>query len=420
MLRRIKSDNPKITEDGSPIIYTVPVIDGSSVGDGPQPRPKKFGVAYVKGKNGVTYEIPVDKDGKVPTFAIFERFLDFQKGTRDGLGTRNPALDLRLQAVKMHEIPPGGFTPEEIINCGWWMYPAESDIKGVDDPSSVMNGEFELPSDAMTVASKIAILGPESERKRVQKVLKDNFTTKELKKAVEDQGIVISVAPAGPGASGWYMGKQKGVKTPQIVVEPGASEDTITHEFVHHLRRVDDTRGGISRCPFPLDEGGAIGDHYMTLPKSMQGTLTNIEEAATVAEATVRTRQPEPRPTGYYVHMPDGRENYPTWYAEDRDTMTKGSKSNRPQRGKRATARVNARFNDTHISGLRFKQGKSAKEGVAEMVARGILPEPAPQTPKSRRSRKGNVATAGGTGTGMPATATANEKRSMNGKGGRR
>lgn len=412
-----KSRNRRMTEAGSPIIDTVTIIDGS-VGDGPQTRPKKYSTAYVRAKNGTVYQIPVDSKGKVPAFAIFERFLDFNSGTRDG-HKRNIGLDLALEAQTLHKVPKGGFTPEQIVECGWWMYPAESDIKGIDDPSSIMTGEFELPTDAMAVASKIAILGPADERERVKKVLKDNFTAKELKKAVKDQGIVITVAPAGQGASGWYRGKQFGVKTPQIVVDPGASEDTITHEFVHHMRREDETRGGIARCPFPLTSEKGIGSDYMALTESQKGTLINIEEAATVAETVARTRQPEPRPTGYYVHMPGGRDNYPTWYVEDRETMTKGGKSNRPQIGKRATSRVNARFEETHISGLRFKKGKSAKEGVAEMVEKGTLPKAIPEKPRSKGAGKGkgNAATAGGSG--MPGTATAAQKPSKNRKGAR-
>lgn len=404
MLR--KSENRASTDAGSPIIHTIPIIDGAVAGDGPQTRPKKYSTAFVKGRNGATYAIPVDKKGKVPTVALFERFLDYRSGSRD-LTERNPALDLRYEAQTLHEIPPGGFTPEEVVKCGWWMYPNESDIKGIDDPSVVSLGTFdELPASAMTVASKIAILGPEDERKRVKKVLTENFTAKELKKAVEDDGIVITVAPAGEGASGWYMGKQRGVKIPQIVVDPGASEDTITHEFVHHLRRVDDSRGGIARCPFPLTEEKALGDGYMALSKQQQGALNNWEEAATVAEATVRTRQPEPRPTGYYVHMPNGRENYPGWYKEDRETLTRGGKNNNPQRGARAIGRVNSRFGDTRISGLRFKQGKSAKEAIAEATANGTMPKASPPKSKGGKRGKADVTTAGGTRGEAPASAT--------------
>lgn len=364
------SKNRRSTIDGSPIIWTAPVIDGGNAGDGPQTRPKKYGTAHVKGKNGTMYAVPVDKKGKVPTSAVFARLLDVDTGTRDG-HRRSVEIDLSREAQKIHEMPSGGFTPEQIIGCGWWMYPAESDIKGIDDPSTIAFGE----EDAMATASKIAIIGPKEDRDRIQKVLKDNFTRKELKTAVADQGIVITVAPAGRGSSGWYMGKQHGVTIPQIVVEPGASEDTITHEFIHHLRRVDESREGVSRCPFPLTDEKALGAGYISLPEKRKAALNNWEEAATVAESTVRTRQPEAKPTGYYVHIPDGRENYPTWYNEDRSTMTRGISKNSPQRGRRAVSRVNSRFGNTHISGLRFKQGKSAREAVAEAASNGTLPK---------------------------------------------
>ena len=359
---------PRKTAGGSPITYAPVYTNYTDMGGDPFVRPEDLPIAHVKHKNGTTYEVPLDpKTGKVPVSAVFARFLDTDSGSRDG-HPRSVKRDLSKTAEITYKIPKDGFTPEEIVKCDWWAYPNESDIIGIDDPTSFGMYPWEkLTERNADSVSKIMILGKPEEQKRIQGVLRDNFTMKELRDAVKDQGIVIKVGSTSPGVAGYYRGKQPGVSTPEIVVRPFSSEDTITHEFVHHMRRADPSRKGIALTPFPLDEDRALDRSFFSLSEKERGTMTNIEEAATVAEATVRTRKPEQYPTGYYSYVQKPKGSYIDMYNADRDVMTKGSKKNTPQRGKRATTRVDNRFEETNISRLKVKSGMNAMDGIEAM-----------------------------------------------------
>lgn len=338
-------------------------------------------IRTVTNKAGRTYAIPVNpKTGKVPADALYARFLNESEGTRDG-HNRNIAIDIGRLADTVHIIPKKGYTPEELIKTGWWAYPAESDILGIDDPSSSVFGAIMGASSkrGREAGKKIAIISPEEER--IRTVLSKNFTGSELNNAVRDSGILITTGSAGRGASGFYRYKQPGMQCPQIVLEPSCDEDTITHEFIHHMRFVDEGRGDVSRTPYPVDDSGQVDvNAWRRLTADEISSLRNMEEAATVAEATLRTREPCGRPTGYYQHI-EGHSPRNTditavkeMYAHDRSVLTSGPKGSKPQRGKRATKRVNDKFLDTNISKLKMG-GTSAAKSVEVKRAKGSMPK---------------------------------------------
>ena len=342
---------------------------------------------------GMTYKIPYEKKtGKVPMSAIYQRFLDVNAGA-DYPHKRNINVDLAKQADVMHIIPEGGFTPDELIATGWWQHPQNSDIYGVDDPNtSVLQILDGVSKTAQGATKKIAIIAPEGDNNKIKKVLTDNFTGSELKRAVKSGGIVIMTDNPGPGASGYYRGRQPGVDTPLIVLEPGCDEDTITHEFVHHLRRVDDTRKGVARTPYPMDEKGYTLAGF--IGSKDEKRYRNLEEAATVAEATCRTREPTRIPTGYYEYTA-GDQSIVDKYTGDRAILISGKKV-APKRGYRATGKVNKEFGKTNISTMKY----NSREPAA-MTAKVLTPI---------EEKKGNATTGKGKGK-VGATANAKPKK---------
>jgi len=350
-------------------------------GSSPFAGPDKVPVKIIIGKDGTKYAMPINpKTGRVPDEALFARFLNESEGGRNG-HERSVVIDIGKEASTVFDRPKGGYTPEDLLKTGWWQHPAESDIRGIDDPSSsVYNVIKGASSRSGTMAGKkIAIISPEEER--IRKVLADNFTGTELRNAVKDSGILITTGSSGKGASGFYRYRQPGVDCPQIVLESGADEDTITHEFTHHLRFTDETRDDVSRTPYPVNDDGCIDAvAWGTMTKDELATLKNMEEAATVAEATSRTRRPTERPTGYYQRI-EGHSPQDTklpevveLYTQDREALLRSAKGSVPLRGKRATKRVNERFLETNISKLKMG-GTPASTSVKKKRESGTMPK---------------------------------------------
>lgn len=374
--KTVSKGRKRTTADGSPVIYHDVYHNAADSFSTFRNR----AVAVVQTKSGETFQVPYDtKTGKVPTYAIVERLLDEDEGGRKGR-KRSVIRDVSQDAVTVHEIPKGGFTPEQIVATGWWAHPSESDIKGIDDTTGAIVRPFDGVSKRhRTSTVGIAIMAPEEERKRIQKVLTDNFTGAELKRAAEG-GLVITSMNPGKNYGGLYWPRQSGIDTSHITLKPGCSEDTITHEFVHHLRFVDESRKGLARTPQPKDQDGKLSDTYRFMKPAQRGAISNLEEAATVAEAAGRTREDNP-PSGYYWYIPDNDTSPRDSYAHDRGLMTKG----KPKRGKNATKALESGFMDTKISGLRKYSGKSAKTSAQDFL-RALESEPA--SSKNRRSRR--------------------------------
>lgn len=332
---------------------------------------KKEKTVWVTTKSGDKYEIPVDSKGYVPKEVILQRFLDESQGGTDGR-ERSCMRDIQHDADVIHDLGKG-VTPEEIIRTGWWQHPNESDILGVDDTSVNYFEEIATAAkSAQYTGKKMAMLMPPSSAEKVRKVLGDNFTAKELKDAVRGGGLVITEGNTGKGVAGYYRGKMDGNDTPLIKLCPGAGADTITHEFVHHLRRVDESRGGVTRTPMKLDEGNLLNRKF--LYSKEWDSAVNLEEAATVAETTARTRKRTQHPTGYYEDI-KGDGTMHSRYHKDRDTLVGKVDVEKPLRGKRAIKKVDKEFENLEIAKLRTKRnGMRADNYLAERKAKNDLP----------------------------------------------
>jgi len=361
-------------------------------GSSPFAGPDKIPVKIMTGKDGTKYAIPINtKTGRVPDEALFARFLNEAEGGRNG-HERSVVIDIDKEATTVFDRPKDGYTPEDLLKTGWWQHPAESDIRGIDDPSSSVYSVLKGASSksGSTAGKKIAIISPEEER--IRKVLTDNFTGTELRSAVKDGGIMITTGSSGKGASGFYRYKQPGVDCPQIVLEKGADEDTITHEFTHHLRFTDESRDDVSRTPYPVNDSGQIDSvAWGRMTKDELATLKNMEEAATVAEATSRTRRPTTTPTGYYQriegHSPENTQlaEAVEMYNHDREALLKSKKGSVPLRGKKATKRVNERFLETNISKLKMG-GTPASTSVKKKRESGTMPKAKPKAESKKAS----------------------------------
>lgn len=369
-----KPKQPARTAGGSPIVYETVPIQAAGI---PRYIDTRRAAAYVEDKDGYTHRVPVDSNGRVPMFAIVQHFLDTRSAEEKGR-PRNIAIDLGKPAKTVHRIPPGGFTPEQIVATGWWDDPASSDIEGVDDTTS----RWMVPWDSVGKSvkgktSRIAVIGGPGETAALKRALTSNFTDAELADAVKDGGLVILAGNTGQkNLAGFYMRRSAGSDTAAIVARD-LDEDTITHEFVHHLRQAQTPRSkrtGFATTPYDLDPSG----HLIRKPGVSYESYTNLEEAATVAETTARTRKPD-RACGYYQYVTDtdGRKGQAS-YQHDRELLTRGKTKSYPLKGKRAIDRVNESFLDTDISKLQRK-GKGVR---ADRLLDKLNQGPAPAGPR--------------------------------------
>lgn len=172
------------TAGGSDIIYRAVHEEGSGV-----THNDVRAIAVVTTRDGTVYEVPINpKTGKVPKEAIVAHFLDFENWT-EPYHRRSPGKDMRETATKLIKIPRKGITPEEIVACGWWARPNESDIFGIDDQDNRDDGYWsKLPKSAGTVPDRLQIIGPEDERQRVIQILTTQYRGRELKAAVKPAG----------------------------------------------------------------------------------------------------------------------------------------------------------------------------------------------------------------------------------------
>ena len=363
------------TKGGSPIVYETSLVNVS--GTPGYSRSHITGRrAYVEDKDGFSHRVPIDSKGKVPLFAIIQHFLNTKLSEEKG-SPRNIAIDLTKPAKTVHRIPDGGFTPEQIVATGWWDDPSSCDIEGIDDSTSPFMYEWDnVGKGARSKTRRIAVIGTPSERDVITRTLTRNFTDQELTAAVKDGGMVIIQGPTGHSNwIGMYTRRQASNETPDIVLK-SLDEDTITHEMVHHMRDVDPLRKGFSKTPILIDVTG----HYQDRKDLSYDSVTNLEEAATVAEATLRTEGLSEN-SGYYGYLRDAAEGRTgkDSYDHDRRLLTDADTGKGgPLRGKRARDRVEDRFLDTDISLLQI----SGKGMRADKVARKLAGIPEPEKPK--------------------------------------
>lgn len=361
-----------------------------SLGSGFGPR-KKYPTIWVTTKNGQKWEIPVDpKTGRVPEEYLFARFLDIDSGSRKGM-TRNIISDMEKDAEIIHEAPEGGFTPQQLIETGWWQYPNESDIMGIDDTGgTAFARELEEASKtAQSMGKKMVFLMPEDSAQRARSILTRDFNSSEIKKAVRNGGIIIKEGNPGRGAAGCYLPAQEesSLKTPVIILGRGWDEETLVHEFTHHLRNVDHTRGGLTRTPFKLNDCGEMVSP-MKYKAGEYNSARNLEEASTVAESLVRIQTPSKGANGYYASTSVNGDSPLERYLYDRRVLAGDPGNEKPQKGRKAEKKVKDSFDETSISHLgHYRPGVNAGNYYGKRKSEGTLPV-AVKPPKKEKKIK--------------------------------
>lgn len=345
-----------------------------TLGSGSNSR-RKVATVWVTARNGQKYEIPVDrKTGKVPEEYLFAHFLNPYTGSRTGR-PRSIAKDIGIDAEVIHELPEGGVTPQQLIEMGWWQGVNTCDIAGIDDFGATMFArELEEASrSAQGAGKKMVFLMPEDSAARARAILTKDFNASELNKAVRNGGIIIKEGNPGRGAAGCYVSKQEdySLKTPVIILKKGDwNEETLVHEFTHHLRHVDETRGDLTRTPLKLNENGERISSLLYRPEEFNSAI-NLEEASTVAESLVRIQEPSSGANGYYASTKVHGDTPYQRYKHDRAVLVPDS----PMRGRKAERQVKGKFEDTSISHLgHYRPGSNAIKYYQKRKAEGTLP----------------------------------------------
>lgn len=340
---------------------------------------RKISTVWVTTKNGQKWEIPVDpKTGKVPDEYLFGRFLDIYSGTRS-VHPRNIILDLSKDADMIHEIPEGGFTPKQLVETGWWQYPNESDIEGIDDTEGGLFAKelVDASTTAQAMGKKMVFLMPQESAERARSILTRDFNSAEIKKSVKNGGIIIKEGNPGRGAAGCYIAKQDtaSLKTPVIILRKGWDEETLVHEFTHHLRHADATRDGLTRTPFRMNDRGERIDPIVYRADEFN-SLRNLEEASTVAESLVRIQKPSQGANGYYARTYVNGDTPYERYLHDRKVMAGEPGNEKPLKGRKAEKKVKGGFDDTSISHLGYyRPGSNAGKCYTDLKAEDKLPK---------------------------------------------
>ena len=362
-----KSNQPMRTQGGSPI-YRVPVdtqYSGSMTVDTPygmveRVRGEYANIARVRDAKGNIHEIVVNpRTGRVSEEAMVEHMLN--AGNASG-GKRSVTGDM-VRGTKIRlKVPKGGFTPEEIVASGWWQDPGSIDIEGLDDGTSRYipeNGRLRR-----IAGGRILIKGAAKDKKRIESVLAENFTEDELRAAAQ-AGLYIRRIPEAETVGGGYSRRQPTHETARIKINSPEPE-TITHEFVHHLRYTDPSRTGINRHYYPddveiLDKNG--------IPKGFsKETASNFEEAMTVAESQARLSAPPERSNGYYAHVGRTGRSSIDMSRADYGTLTQTGPIKGPKRGKWVQRALDENFEKTFISNLRVNgRGMAPRDFAPQM-----------------------------------------------------
>ncbi len=237
-----------------------------------------------------TYEIPVDRNGFVPAWALIARFQE--------VGDRRD----RLSTSKLKHPPQ--VKPEQIIE--WWIDPSSCDIEGIDTRDSPMYSvPFGIRGKKRAALSNVAVVSDKEESDRIKKVLADSFTADELLEMTSGGSFYVKVVPHLKDCTGFYLRRQDGVAIPSITLEYGTTPDGIVHEVVHHLKAIE------GRSAFPMDKNGALDPSFHRRSREEKDCMIKREERETVLETVARTRI-DKIPSGYYDTIPgkDGDEAY--------------------------------------------------------------------------------------------------------------
>ena len=385
-----------MNRSGRKVAYTRKGTDiVEALGSGSMGR-RKIPTVWVTARNGQKWEIPVDpKTGKVPDEYLYARFLATHQGSRTGR-ERNILLDIGKDADTLHEIPAGGFTPQQLVETGWWQAVNESDVIGIDDTGALAFAREleEASKSAQAQGKKMIFLMPEESAERARRILARDFGANEIKKAVRNGGIIIKEGYPGRGAAGCYVSMQEtsSLKTPVIILGRNWDEETLVHEFTHHLRHVDATREGLTRTPLKLNAAGERVSSIRYDPREFNSAL-NLEEASTVAESLVRIQEPSSGANGYYASTRVYGDTPYRRYLHDRELMV--PKDRMPLKGRKAERQVKERFDDTSISHMgHYRPGTNAIGYYQKRKAEGTLPK-AEKPPKKKDSKATDIGYSG-------------------------
>ena len=317
-------------------------------------------IARVMDTDGTIYEIVVNpRTGRVPEEAIIEHMLN--AGRVSG-GKRSVTGDMVRGSKRRITIPRGGFTPEEIVASGWWQDPGSCDIAGIDDGRSK---DMPRTKKLRRVAGgRILIRGSTMDKLAIETALSTSFTEDELRAAAR-AGLYIRKIPESQTLGGGYSRRQDVHETPRIKLNV-TRPDVVAHEFVHHLRFTDPSRTGLNRH-YESDDVEVIGPGGV--PKGFSAdTISNFEEAMTVAESQARMESVPRIPAGYYGHVPRDGRSYHEMSAEDYRIITGTKPFPGPKRGRPVLKALEQNFDRTNISGLRRNgKGMSAADFAREL-----------------------------------------------------
>ena len=305
------------------------------------------------------YDIPIDSEGFVPTWALASRFQQL-------LSVHQREEDLSDSDTYIEELP-SRLTPEEVKR--WWDNPLSCDIKGLDtSDSDVYDVSFTKNERLRNIHRRIAVITEDKrEQARIRREISKAFNEEELEEMTADQSLIIQTIPDGGMAAGIYRRTQWDIPVPIIIYEEGTTPDSIVHEAVHHLRTMNSRKGkGIAQSTFPVTKTGEVDMTAITsMSKEDLDRIQNVEEATTTMEAMLRTK-PDRRPSGYLDDVPSSKSPR-TLYKEDMERM-KGMNYTRV-RGKRAVDKVISDFDATNIAEAMIMSRESAKVSAKKLYS---------------------------------------------------
>ena len=305
-----------------------------------------------------TYYIPVDSHGYVPTWAIVSRFHEVcdSECRRNDLGSDDDRI-----------LPPR-LTPKEIAE--WWADPSTMDISGVDTADAEFYDVSCIDDPIMAdIQSRIAVISQSREEaERIRLAIAEAFDYAELDEMTEGRSFIIQTVPDGGDAYGVFMKRQKGIPTPILIYEAGASVATIIHEMTHFARTMPSRRAaGRASTAFPLTDDGEMDmDAISRMPREDVERMTAVEESDTVKEALLRTPN-NVQPSGYYDDVHNGKS--PTANQRIDQRILKGPANKMVRNGKQVVKRINLEKDRTMIAMAEIVSRESAKSAAKKLYS---------------------------------------------------
>ena len=227
-----------------------------------------------------------------------------------------------------------------------------------------------------SVYSKIPEGDPEKATSRYRNVLNKSFTEKE-RQLLKENGLELRIDRLSESTGdrhrvmAEYIGKKNGKHT--IVVDPEyMTPETLTHETIHVLQEVDDTRPRLDRQL----RRDAIADS-----KTQEGIdeFETLKESLTEAETLSRTKYPEEDELGYYDDLPGSKEKRIGMKMKDHNILRNNMNSVRKEGH---ANNVYNRFRNLHIRNLKLYSSKKTAIQVKESIDRKKRQTPHVESPR--------------------------------------